>query len=221
MDIETMLQRSLELERALVNLIETVPPATNKRAVVVRNLCKLSFEHGNSTRLLIAHQNLISAIALIRLQYESIARAVWVLYAAAEHWVDLLNSDLTQESDEEANKLPSLQKMLNALPGVAGNNELIKELLRMLDEFKRSAWKQLSSFAHGGIHAIRRSENGLPRPLLEEAIKMSNGLLIMVGIVMVVLSRDSRLYGSVPAIQRDFRECLPPEILATSKQESS
>lgn len=216
MDIETMLERSFELERALVKLIERVPPPADKRGAVVRNLCKLSFEHGNSTRLLTAHQNLISAIALIRLQYEAITRAIWTLYAATDYWIELLDSDLTQQSAEEANKLPSLPKMLNALSVVAENDTFISELLRMLGEFRRSGWKPLSSFGHGGLHAIKHAEQGLPRPLLEEAIRMSNGLLIMVGIVMVVLSRDPELHGAIPAIQCDFRECLPPEIQTTS-----
>ena len=99
-----------------------------------------------------------------------------------------------------------LMEMLEKLEGKAPS-----EALGMLHEFKEYSWKPLSSFVHGGIHAISRHSKGYPKPLLIQLLKISNGVSAMAGMLLVVLSGDARQRGKIPAIQHAFSECLPEQ----------
>ncbi|GAA5186004.1 hypothetical protein GCM10025772_00590 [Ferrimonas gelatinilytica] len=98
-----------------------------------------------------------------------------------------------------------LGEMLNKLDGKAP-----QEAVSMLLEFKEYSWKPLSSFVHGGIHAIHRHAAGYPEALLEQALRASNGLSIMVGMFLVILSGDPGQQGAITALQQEFADCLPP-----------
>lgn len=129
---------------------------------------------------------------------------MWLLYSASDHAISKLMCELTNESAEKANKLPMLSEMLKSLEGKAP-----QEALDMLLEFKEYSWKPLSSFIHGGIHAINRHSKGYPAPLLIQMLKISNGVSVMVGMLLVILSGDPRQRGKIPAIQKQYEGCLP------------
>jgi hypothetical protein len=129
---------------------------------------------------------------------------MWLLYAASDEAVSKLMSELTTESAQKANSIPMLKEMLERLEGKAP-----PEAMGMLHEFKEYSWKPLSSFVHGGIHAISRHSKGYPRPLLVQLLKASNGVSTMAGMLLVILSGDPGQRGKLPAIQRAFSDCLP------------
>ena len=97
-----------------------------------------------------------------------------------------------------------LGEMLTKLEGKAP-----KVALDQLLEFKEYSWKPLSSYIHGGIHVIQRHSKGYPIGLLTQAIKASNGVSVMAGMLLVVISNDLSSIGKIPIIQKDFRDCLP------------
>ncbi len=130
---------------------------------------------------------------------------MWLLYAASDAAVEKLASELTTEKAGKAEKLPMLSEMLKKLEGKAPN-----EPLSMLQEFKQYSWKPLSSFIHGGIHAINRHSKGYPVPLLEQALRASNGVSLMVGNLLVILSGDPAQSGKISRLQMQFCDCLPP-----------
>ncbi|BEJ49250.1 hypothetical protein Ri1_18490 [Aeromonas dhakensis] len=167
-------------------------------------MCSLAFEHAESAKMLISAGNLTSATGLVRLQYEALVRAMWLLYAATDTDVLKLTSELTQETADKANKLPMLSEMLAKLQGKAP-----QEPLDMLREFKEYSWKPLSSFIHGGIHAIHRHSRGYPLPLLAQMVRISNGVSLMVGMLLVILHGGGEQVGKIPRIQREFADCLP------------
>lgn len=167
-------------------------------------MCSLAFEHAESAKMLISAGNLTSATGLVRLQYEALVRAMWLLYAATDTDVLKLTSELTQETADKANRLPMLSEMLAKLQGKAP-----QEPLDMLREFKEYSWKPLSSFIHGGIHAIHRHSKGYPLPLLAQTVRISNGVSLMVGMLLVILHGGGEQVGKIPRIQREFADCLP------------
>lgn len=131
---------------------------------------------------------------------------MWLLYAASDEAVSKLMSELTAESAQKANSIPMHKEMLERLEGKAP-----PEAMGMLHEFKEYSWKPLSSFVHGGIHAISRHSKGYPRPLLVQLLKASNGVSAMAAMLLVILSGDPRQQGKLPAIQRAFADCLPDQ----------
>lgn len=203
--IRNILVRSTELEIAIANLTQAAYPASNNRVESGRILCNVAIEHAQSMKALIEIGNFTSALGLLRLEYEAMVRAMWITYAASEEWVEKISTELTNESASQANKIPLLTQMLGELEGKAP-----VEALEMLHEFREYSWKPLSSFVHGGIHAISRHSKGYPIALIEQAIRVSNGVVIMTGMLVVILSSNPVLTGVLPIIQREYEDCLPP-----------
>lgn len=202
--INELLTKSAALEQSLSEFLALPLYDNSDRRRASKIVCSIAFEHAESAKLLVATGNYTSAVSLVRLQYEALVRAMWLLYAASDDAVSKLMSELCAESAQKANSIPMLTEMLEKLQGKAPS-----EALEMLQEFKEYSWKPLSSFVHGGIHAISRHSKGYPKPLLIQLLKISNGVSAMAGMLLVILSGDARQQGKIPAIQRAFSECLP------------
>lgn len=204
MDLNKTLMKSAELEERLHEFWLTDDLNAPDKVRCAAILCRMVYEHAESIKLLLARGNFTSAIGLMRLQYESLVRAFWVLYAATDGFVTKLMAELTDEAARVANKMPMLAEMLNSLDGKAP-----KEATDMLLEFKEYSWKPLSSYIHGGIHAIDRNRRGYPQPLLLQLLKASNGISTMAAMLLVILSNNPTHKGKLPAIQVEFADCLP------------
>ena len=102
-----------------------------------------------------------------------------------------------------------IDAMLNQLDGKAP-----QEALAMLLEFKEYSWKPLSSFVHGGIHAIHRHGKGYPEGMLLQTLRMSNGISVMVGMLLVILHGSGSQRGKLPRMQIEFADCLPDRKIA-------
>lgn len=205
--MDKLLQCSAEYEKIMVNVLNYPPYEDTDRTRVSRIMCSVSFEHAESVKILLATHNFTSSLGLLRLQYEALVRSVWVYYAASDVVVKNLASELTTDSARKAsNHLPMLNEMLQKMEGKAPNNAL-DELL----EFKEYSWKPLSSYIHGGIHAISRHSKGYPLGLLEQTLKASNGLNGMTGYFLAILTGDSKLAKSIhnTFFEPKFKECLP------------
>jgi hypothetical protein len=181
------------------------PSDGSPRLTVSHSLCSVALEHAESAKILIVSGNFTSAVGLLRLQYEALVRAMWLRYAASEVDVQKLAAELTQESGRRAEKQPMLSEMLSKLEG-----EAPPEAMGMLLEFKEYSWKPLNSFVHSGMHAINRHSNGYPPKLLEQTLRASNGVSLMVGMLLVILSDDPTQNGKIPQVQAEFADCLPP-----------
>lgn len=203
-NIEELLNRSAELAEVLAEFLTLSPYDDSARTTSSRTLCGVSFEHAESARILIANGNFTSSLGVLRMQYDALVKAVWVLYAASDSLVGKLQNELNHETAKSADKMPLLTEMLGELDGKAPA-QAISPLL----EFKEYSWKPLSSYIHGGIHAITRHSKGYPTPLLSQAVRSSNGLLVMTGMMLVILSRDSRHSGRMLSIQQRFADCCP------------
>lgn len=204
-DLNRLLGRSAELEATLNEFLALMPFDQSDRRASARVMCGVSFEHAESVKMLLATGNFTSALGLLRLQYEALVRAFWLLYAATDDVVSALMSELTHESARKADKIPMLGKMLKALDGKAP-----AEAVGMLQEFREYSWKPLSSFVHGGIHAVNRHGKGYPVSLLCQTLRASNGVSIMSGMLLIMLANDPNQRGKIPKIQMEFADCMPP-----------
>lgn len=176
----------------------------SQRLMICHILCSVALEHAESAKILVVSGNFTSAVGLLRLQYEALVRSMWFLYVASDSAVEKFATELTHDTAKKAAKMPMLSEMLIKLEGKAPS-----EATSMLLEFKQYSWKPLSSFVHGGIHAINRHSKGYPVSLLEQALRASNGVSLMVGMLLVILSGDPGQRGKIPAIQAKFSDCLP------------
>ncbi len=204
MDIKALLKRSIELEKILLEFTKLEPRENPPRREASRVMCSVCFEHAESVKMLIASGNFTSAIGLLRLQYEALTRAMWLFYAASDLAVSKLTAELTEDNAQKSKKMPMLGEMLTELEGNAP-----KVVLDQLLEFREYSWKPLSSYIHGGIHVVQRHSKGYPIGLLTQAIRASNGVSVMAGMLLVILANDLLGIGSIPRIQKEFLDCLP------------
>ena len=68
---------------------------------------------------------------------------------------------------------------------------------------------------HGGIHVLARQRVGYPELLVEQVVRSSNGLQTMAGMLLAVLTGDSRVVRKMAGVQAAFADCLPELIPQT------
>jgi len=203
-DINKLLMRSAELEEILCDFFSLTFNSRCHRTLASRIMCNVVYDHARSVKILTAAGNYTSAFGLYRLQYEALVRAFWLMFAASDQWVSTLMTDVTPEGEKKANNLPSASEMVAALEGKAP-----EVAVTMLLDFKAQVWKLLCSFVHGGFHALHRQGGGYPPILVSQVLKGSNGLCVMAGNVLVMLSRDNTQAGRIGDIQKRFADYLP------------
>lgn len=145
-----------------------------------------------------------SAAALLRVQYKSLVRALWVLYVAKDGQADLMLAELTHETAKQASKIPMLSQMLEEIEVKAPHAPVPH-----LKEFNHYSWKPLSSYVHGGIHAVNRHGKGFPSELVLVKIQHSNGLLGIAGNLLLILSGVPPETGTMAGIYTEFQDCFP------------
>lgn len=200
--INKLLARSAEFEDKMLYIFSHPPFDKSERINVSKILCSVSFEHAESLKLLLASHNFTSAIGILRLQFESLVRAVWVFYGASDIAVSKLTAELNYKNIKRSEKLPMFSEMIEKLESTAPKNAINPIL-----EFKEFSWKPLNSYVHGGLHAIDRHGKGYPPEILEQALKASNGVNGLVGMFCAVLSGNQSLVKEVTKSYLEFSDC--------------
>ncbi|MGQ0801284.1 MAG: DUF6988 family protein [Pseudomarimonas sp.] len=169
---------------------------------------RLSTEHARAARLLLlkamAPQ---SGAALLRLQFEKLLRAVWVLYRASDDQVGKLSAPLTEEAEQRAKNLPGPLYMLTRVVECTPVG-----LHDALAQFHRSSWRALNSFVHTGIHPLARASGGFPVALAEQLTYLSNGLVHVAYRLQASFLGQTYL-DTVTRVWPAFRDALPPIVL--------
>ena len=82
-------------QQVVASHIAALAPADGSRYDVAFQAALLSIEHSIGALLLVRNRLFPPAYALMRTQYESCVRGIWLLYAANETWVEKLGEPLT------------------------------------------------------------------------------------------------------------------------------
>jgi hypothetical protein len=169
--------------------------------------CSLSLEHWESARALLRSGLLPSAIVVHRAQFEALARSVWLLYAASEDQLAKLSSTLNLESEQAAKNMPQMADMMKDLAQRAP-----LPAYDALSRFKDNSWRALNSYAHAGIHPIRRHDEGYPVRLLHDVLRNANGLAIVSCMQAAILSGQQPLQRNILAAAAKRPTCIPPPL---------
>ena len=202
--MDDFLDRSDELHIEILGLLGGVQAYPGLRHEVALVACGIALEHALSLRLLVRTSCYTSALSLIRLQYESLTRGVWLMYAATDLQVQKLASPLTLEAEKFARKMPMFKDMLDEVVKTAPD-----QASRMLMGFKEVNYHAMNSYVHSGIHPLRRHAEGYPLELIKDVVKNSNGLNVMTFQLASILSGDPRFSGSMKVLQEEFHQILP------------
>ena len=205
MDLDNLLSRSAMLEERIESFFALPMPTDSARVRAVLTITSLGFEHARSLKYLVAARLCTSSAALLRVQYESLVRAIWVLQCATDADAELIISELTQESAKRASKIPMLSKMLEEIERDAPHVPVAQ-----LKEFKHYSWRPLSSYVHGGIHAVNRHGRGFPLELVCMQVRHSNGLLGLAGSLLLVIAGIPPEQEVMGKLSKEFEACFPP-----------
>jgi len=204
---ETLLQRSAEFELALLAEfpeLELRLADSGPKLELVATAAMVSLEHGSVLRKAFEIGAPNTGAALLRLQYEALLKAAWLLFAATPDQVDKLAQPLESEAEQAAKRLPGYLDMLAAVQktGPAG-------LTQPLTEFNQHSRHALNSFVHTGIHPLSRTMEGFPLPLAEKILKFANALSHLAYRVLAVLTGEQQRMNQVTKLYLAFVDCLP------------
>ena len=206
--LEHMLLRSDALHERLDELLGDAEFDGTARGESALSMCLVAMEHATALRALMALGMPTSAVSLMRLQFEALTRAIWLIYAASESAIAKLSGPLTLEAEQAAKNLPSAKEMIEQI-GKRVEQGVPAAAHQMLAHFKDVSWNAMNSFVHGGIHPLRRSADGFPEHLAVQVLRNSNGLSTMTGMTMAVLTGDQAIAKPMSKIQPAFADCLP------------
>ncbi|MGH8784780.1 MAG: DUF6988 family protein [Cupriavidus necator] len=206
--LEHMLQRSNELHERLNVLLDAAEFDGSPRGEAVLGMCLVAMEHATALRALTALGLPTSAVSLMRLQFEALTRAMWLLYAASDMAIDKLQAPLTLESEQAAKNLPGVSEMIKQI-GMRAGQGVPTAAHQMLSHFKEVSWNAMNSFVHGGIHPLRRTADGFPVQLVLQVLCNSNGLTTMTGMTLAILTGDEAIAKPMSKVQPEFADCLP------------
>ncbi|KVW93146.1 DUF6988 family protein [Thiobacillus denitrificans] len=206
-DLPQALNESDAIAGELLSLIDLPLCNDSTRVAVADIACSLALEHWHAVRLLIRSGLLPSALVVHRSQFEAILRSVWLTYAATDSDVSKLTANLDLDSEQAAKNISQAQHMMEAL-AKSGPEEAYAALAR----FKDNSWKALNSYAHAGIHPLRRHAEGYPAVLAHSVLCNANGLAMLSGMQAVVLSGAQSLQREVLNLGVRHSSCMPPPL---------
>ena len=206
--LEQMLQRSGALHDRLNELLDDAEFDGSPRSEAALGMCLVAMEHATALQALMALGMPTSAVSLMRLQFEALTRAMWLIYAASDAAIGKLSAPLTLDAEQAAKNLPTAKEMIDQIGKRVGQG-VPAAAHQMLAHFKDVSWNAMNSFVHGGIHPLRRSADGFPVHLALQVLRNSNGLSTMTGMTMAVLTGDEAIAKPMSKIQPAFADCLP------------
>ncbi len=201
-NINKLLKRSAEYEEFTMQMLLKKNYDSSERIRLSKVMCSVSIEHAESLKILITTGNFTSAVGMLRSQYESYVRAVWLFYSSSDIQLGCLGAQLDEQNAFRNEKLPMLSQMIDELALSAPKNALDP-----IVEFKEQQWKPLNSYLHGGLHAIHRHSRGYPVELLKQVLKSSNGVNGMLAMFTAVLSGNQDNVKAVSSSFNDFSDC--------------
>ena len=78
-----------------------------------------------------------------------------------------------------------------------------------LNRFKENSWKAMNSYAHAGIHPLKRHADGYPTKLATNVAKNANGLAVLAAMQTSVLSGMAVTQKAILDLATQYAECMP------------
>jgi hypothetical protein len=198
-----ILDDSAAFDEDVTRLLEAGWNTSSLRQRVCMALCKAAHEHGVSQRLLMGAGYSGTALALIRLHFETVIRAAWTQKGATDKWLEEFSKPVPLGDLNEPQLGPPIPSMLDTIA--------VKEPA-MADEFRKlyATVKVMHSFVHGGAHQVVHALRGYEPGKLVSVMRNRNLITLNLCNVIVVGSGRPELHGSVGRLSKAHAGCMPP-----------
>jgi hypothetical protein len=174
------------------------------RVSVAVDALGLSLQHGDAIRMLLEAGLGPTALGVLRMQYESLTRAVWVIFAAPESSISKLAAPLTLATLKAAKNLGLPQNLLEEIEA----SNAPPDLKRSLREVRTSSWDVMNSTIHAALYALRRSEVAPIQDMLT-TLRSANGFTLMSLALLTILSGAPSRQRDMNVVAVSFSDCMP------------
>ena len=153
--LSLMLKRSEQMATDLSALFQDGLQPEFPRTLLTIAMCQVAMEHAESQRVLIRAGCDVTALSLVRLQFEALVRAIWLHHGATDEWIAGFSAPMEPTQLAEPIGSPPVDSMLQKLDSTAP-----PFVVKMLRDFKTSTWAPMNSYVHGGVRAVVQSLAG-------------------------------------------------------------
>lgn len=204
-ELARILSLSERFDDDVFALLETCWNSSSQRLVICMAYCKAAVEHAVSQRVLIGAGLHGTALSLIRLHFESVVRAAWVLHSAKDDWLVKFSTPVPDGAIAEPQMGPPIPAMLDAI--MLHAPQAARELYRF-----NETMKVMHSFVHGGAHLVVHALRGYPPEKLVSVLQNRNLLSLMLTNLIVIASQQPKLIGTVRQLGEAHASCMPPHV---------
>lgn len=199
-----LLDRSGWFATMIDEVVEFSGPLDGKRGVLACGQAALSMQLAQALRQLLGTQLDAAAMALMRVQFESTTRAVWIASAATDAQIEAYVTPGPDGELKGPNQGKSVDDLLAAIE--AGDAAHLATTLKVL---KTATWRAMNHYSHGSLIAVVQATAPRHEEQLMNAVLNSNGMLLMAANVALVTTKHvpTAILGNISAA---FADCLPP-----------
>jgi len=205
--LDELLQRTAELYRTLAEHLAPAEFDESPHAHFTLSTAQVAMEHGMSVAILVEAGQLSSANAVLRTQLEATVRAAWLLYVATDEWVIQYVEKATENPMKDPGFAPNMEEMIRQIERKASDGLAPSAVAPQFRIFKDLAWGPLNSFVHSGIHPTMLQTMGYPLDGAINTMKNANGLGVISGLLIAVLSGSQALAAGMNGIQSSYLDC--------------
>lgn len=179
MQLTATLTRSYTLSRWLDSKIDGVAIPSTVRARMAGGCLDQALEHQKAIVLLVRRRHFGSALALVRLAFESYVRGVWLHQCATDGEVTKYTKD-------------KLKKDFGPMLEDIEKTDAFKE--GALSTIKKRSWRAMNSFTHSGYsQAVRRNTSDSMEPNYDEyevleALQFANEIALLASVQVASLA---------------------------------
>ena len=179
MKLTATLVRSSKLSRWLDSKIDGVAIPSTVKARMAGGCLDQALEHQKAIVLLVRRHHFGSALALVRLAFESYVRGVWLHQCATDAEVTRYTKD-------------KLKKEFGAMVEEIEQTDAFNE--GVLSAIKKRSWRAMNSFTHSGYsQAVRRNTSDSIEPNYDErevleALQFANAIALLASLQVASLA---------------------------------
>lgn len=196
-----ILERSEQLDSEIISKF-TPYKSTNNKDQITQICSDLSFQHAKSLRVLYDLELDGTATAILRMQFESVVRLMWLHFSAPDSFIQSYAGSIPV--DNPPKDFPTITEMLEKIKrsGVKGPGET-------LEEFKEVAWRGMNNHIHNGYLALSRHVNSYPEKLVIQIVRNSNALNLMTAMVLARIEQSQDDVSFVKNLQLSYQDIMP------------
>jgi len=210
-----VLDRSDQFEDAIRRATSFDGALQSRGAALALGQALHSMELARAHRVLLREGLDASAMALVRVQFESTTRAVWLAGAATAQQHASFSSPASDGALKGTNQGPTVDDMLKAVGrGPAAH------LAAALQVLKDASWRAMNHYSHGSLIAVVQAMAPRQTGKLTSAVLNSNAMMLMAANVSLI-STAHRSTAILLEITSRFGDCLPPAMSVVQPTSSS